>query len=168
MEIHLNLPQYLREWFLNQCGEECGISAVGEFPRASVERAILSMALRPLRPGEAPQIRCPEGWTRVRVPVFRGLNLESRNYLPDSGRIALETSIRSRFDADLWTTVRDMDYKILPMKNTLELWMESRGIAITDSNWQAVVKRAQRIRQRWKSTLRQRASRLRKAGKGQS
>lgn len=152
MEIYLNLPSYLRAWFLcanlDISPESITDSTVGEFPKGSIERNILQFSLRTPRGDERPVLRCPDGWTAVRVPVFKGVNQECRNYLPEKGRVALESTIRARFDNDLWTLIKNVEPRKYPIKDLLWAWMDSRGIEITDTNYQAVMKRAQRLRAR--------------------
>lgn len=152
MDVFINLPPYLRAWFLCfGCGfspENINSHTVGDFPKGSIERNILRISLRGIRKGETPAIALPEGWTRVRIPAFKGINPDFQNYLPDKGRIALESAIRSRFDNDLWLLIKDCDFKAVPLKDMLELWMDARGIEITDTNYQAVAQRAVRLRRR--------------------
>lgn len=152
MDVFLNLPPYLRSWFLcSGCGippENVNSQSTGDFPKGSIERNILRISLRSIRRNETPMTTLPEGWTRVRVPVFKGINTDFQNYLPEKGRIALESAIRARFDNDLWLLIKDSDFKVVPLKDMLELWMESRGIEVDDTNYQAVAQRAVRLRRR--------------------
>ncbi|MDE6330063.1 MAG: hypothetical protein K2L83_05040 [Muribaculaceae bacterium] len=166
MEIYLNLPRYLQEWFVFQCYGEWTSKyyrpPVCRFQRSSIESSILRMGLRAPRFGEEPMCRCPEGWTRVEVPVFKGIDLTTRNYLPEKTRIALESCLRSRFDVDLWECIKDKDFSIVPINEMLEAWMDSRGIEPNDTNFHTVSKRAQRLRERAVGRARQQRYRMAK------
>lgn len=166
MEIFLNLPPYLKEWFIFQCCGVCWLPGdpepVLDLPRGGIESNILQTMLRAPRVGESPMIRCPEGWTRVRVPVFRGVDLASRNYLSDKVRYLIENSIRSRFDIDLWELIRSHKFRVDLFKDLLSAWMESRGIEDDETNWMAVDKRARRLWTRHSAIERQRAHRNKK------
>ena len=158
MNVYLDLPPYLSQWLANRCG---GSSPI-RLPRGSIELTILHTSLRAPRAGERPQVLCPKGWTAVEVPAFKGFPLDSRNFLPDSARRAIEDAVRQRFDRDLWPLALDADYRLVPLHRLIELWMETHGIEPDDTNTQAVTKRLRRLRVRALGMMRQRRLRARK------
>lgn len=158
MTVFLDLPPYLRQWLTHRCNGSLPI----RLPRGSIELTILHTSLRAPRAGERPQVRCPEGWTEVEVPAFKGVSLESRNYLPDSARRAIEEAVRKRFDRDLWPLAVNADYRLAPLHQLVELWMEVREIEPDDTNTQAVTKRLRRLRVRALGLERQRRHRAKK------
>lgn len=155
MTIFLHLPPYLRSWVLHNFGE----SGVVSFPKGSVENNIMQIGLRKPRADEATIVRRPEGWTAVNVPQLRGVNLSSRNYLPDKIRTAIEGVVLRRFDIALWHAICAIDFKAVPKKDILEAWMEANGIEPDEPNSWSVTQRANRLLKRYAD--RQRARRKR-------
>lgn len=152
MRIFLDLPPYLRQWLTDRCGGREPLV----FPRGSIELTMLRTMLRAPRPADRPMLSCPPGWTTVEVPAFRGVPADSRNFLPTPARMAIEATIRERFDLDMWELVKENEYSLIPLDNLIDAWMEARGIEPDDTNTQAVRKRFQRLRQRATGNLRQR------------
>lgn len=155
MTIFLHLPPYLRSWTLHQFGE----SGIVSFPKGSVENHIMQIGLRKPRVDETTIIHCPEGWTAVNVPQLRGVNLASRNYLPDKVRTAIEGVILRRFDIALWYVICAIGFKVASKKDILEAWMEANGIEPDEPNSWSVTQRANRLLKRYAD--RQRARRKR-------
>lgn len=150
MNVFLNLPPYLKAWVLCQYGE----SGVVYFPKGSLENNIMQLGMRKPRADESPMVTCPEGWTEVFVPQFRGVNLTSRNYLPNKTRIAIEGVILRRFDIGLWRVISTIDFKAITKKEIIEAWMEANGIEVDEPNSWSVMQRANRLLKRYADRVR--------------
>lgn len=159
MEVFVDLEPYLRDWFLYFCGTD---REPVELPRGSIEGKILRVFLRAPRADEKVTFIKPHGWTAIRVPVFRGHNPDSENYLSDKARIALKTAIRDRFDIDLWQSMGDWQLRGEMRNVAIEAWMEARGIEDTPTNTEAVTRRLTRLITRAQTRGRQKKFREKK------
>lgn len=143
--IFLPLDDYLRQWFVHQHGEQEPVRLV----RGSVEAKRLRLLLD-ARPREvAPDLlanaggRCP-----VVIPSFPTRDPRQFNYVSPAGITLLCDTIRDRFDCQLFEWMSKTHIHFQRIDNLLYAWMELNGIAPTETNWNAVAKRYQRLRGR--------------------
>lgn len=160
--IFIDLDPYLRDWFMHYCGVE---TLPVRLPKGCIEGKVLHMSLRAPRANEHPVVLCPPGWTPIVVPSFRGLNPDSDNFLPESGRTALKSVIRDRFDVDLWMSIGDAPLRKDTLKDLVFAWMDARRIEITDTNFETVMARYKALRDRNGGAIRQKRFRESKKNK---
>ncbi|MGM9861586.1 MAG: hypothetical protein ACI30W_03235 [Muribaculaceae bacterium] len=140
--IYIDLPDYLREWFIDDCGGLDG-GAV-KVRRGSAESNFLGvfLAKRPIGVNPEP----PGDRLAVRIPMFRGRNPEDYNYLPPYAMGAFIELLRRRFDVQLWHELYGFANIGRKQDAMIYAYMEKHGISATDKNWQAVAKRYARLR----------------------
>lgn len=151
--LYFKLDDYLAQWYLNDNG---GASPV-KLGKGSVESKFLeSFLIR--RPAQAAPEPAGESNVAIEIPFFRFKPPQTYNYLSKKSRAAFITLIRDRFDVDLWTAVSGIETTGEMKKVVIEAWMESRGIEVSDKNWNAVDKRYMRMKERYQKRERSRKS----------
>lgn len=143
--IFLPLEPYLRQWFVHQHGGAVPVRLV----RGSVESKRLRLLLD-VRPADVPPEllanageRCP-----VVIPSFPARDPRSYNFVRPAGITLLCDTIRDRFDCELYEWMSKTHIHYQRMDNLLYAWMEMNGIEATETNWNSVAKRYQRLRKR--------------------
>jgi hypothetical protein len=139
--IYIELEDYLAQWFINDHGGTVPV----QLSRGSVESKILEVYLSSLPEGEKPQIS-HDGATPIAIPNFRNRPPETFNYLPKRARAALLNIIRNRFDIQLYKDLHQFGHIGKRQDELIYAWMEKHGIAISETNWNAIAKRYQRQR----------------------
>lgn len=153
MTIKIESESYLAQWLAAQCDS----ADVVRLHRGSSEAAILRAFIRrrtlydrdPVIKGSYIEIHIPE--SRDRDPL-------TWNFLPQKGRAMLLKCFKDRFDAELFTEVFPLA-GIDSLDSVISAWMESKGIEPTDTNFQTVLKRFKRRRDRFLAAQRQRRRR---------
>lgn len=140
MLLYLDISDYLRQWFVNDMG---GGEPV-RLPRNSVEHQFLETYLTAPPKGAAPDIDRTR--LAIELPNFKSKDTRVCHYLSPKSRNALAGIIYNRFDLDLWQHVHRFSSTFRKSKDLIESFMELRGIEITDTNYNAVLKRYQRKR----------------------
>lgn len=155
--IHISLPKFMAAWLKNDAGG-CPVY----FGKNSIEYLILEQ-FTVNDPALAIDIITDDAEERVPVivPRFKYKD-ESFKFLPESGRKALEQCIKNRFNIALWKALHKFGH-IGKSRNYLILaWMEANGIPDEESNWDAIEKRYQRLRNSYMSNLRKKKERSQK------
>lgn len=143
--IYIHLDPYLRQWFIHDQGGLCPVRLV----KGSVESLVLRQYLTTQPKGEPIQVAHSESDLPIIIPHFRLKDPMYYNYLPPKGLELLIETIRTRFDMDLWDALFGMKLKYSRQDTLINAWMESRGIEFTETNWNAIAKRFQRLRNRY-------------------
>lgn len=143
ISLYFDVEEYLKQWFVFDSG--------GEYPvrlrKKSPESIFIEVAIRPKREAEeSPKTR---GNLEIIIPSFRYKDPEYYNHFPASAIPKFIAILKKRFDLQLWNDmIRVQNMPGLTFKDELQTWMEAHGIEITDTNYEAVNKRAQRMRMR--------------------
>jgi hypothetical protein len=91
----------------------------------------------------------------VVIPEFREKPSESFNYLPQRAENILLTTLRNRFDIQLFNDMLSLENLAKRQDQLIYAWMEAHGIDITETNWNAIAKRYQRQRKVYLNNQRQ-------------
>lgn len=141
MEIYIRLDDYLAQWFIHEQG---GSSPV-LLKRGSIESKILEVYLCK-RPHDLPPDCGGQHTVAITIPCFRNRPPEVYNHLPLFARKALANVIRERFDIALWRDLHVFGKITHRQDELIYAWMEANGIEMTETNWNAIAKRYQRLR----------------------
>lgn len=139
----LVLPQYLRQWLINEMGGAVPVS----FPKGSAFSSFLRVFLRHKRESEGWVQRNPEAVAIV-IPKFPGRDPQYYNYMPAKAAAALVELIRDAFDVKLYRELKAFANIGRKHSDIIEVWMEQQGIEITDRTYAAVIKRYQLLKAR--------------------
>lgn len=137
--VYVELDSYLAQWLTHK--NEGVIPIV--FPKNSYENDVLELSLS-LRPKNTYDDGPKEGKIPIAVPYFKNKDVRSNNYLPRSGEIAIQKSIRQRFVMELWRDLHKFGNIGKQRKELLFAWMEAHGIEPSDKNWNTLAKIYQR------------------------
>lgn len=135
----------MRQWFVHQHGGSEPVRLV----RGSVESKRLKLLLDTRPEGVRPDLLSDAGdRCAVVIPSFPVRDPRQFNYVSPAGLTFLVETIRDRFDSDLYQWMSKTHIHYERMDNLLYAWMEQNGIEPTETNWNSVAKRFQRLRNR--------------------
>ena len=137
--VYVKLDSYLEQWLVHK--HEGNTPIV--FPKNSYENDVLELSLT-LRPKNVYDDGPGVGKVPIAVPYFKNKNVKSNNYLPRSGEIAIQKSIRQRFVMELWKDLHKFGNIGKQRKELLYAWMEAHGIEPSEKNWNTLAKIYQR------------------------
>lgn len=143
--IYLDVEPYLKQWFINDMGNEHPISLI----RNSAESDIIRRWLTVLPPEKS----LPVGNTdmlAIYLPKFNELDAEQNYYLPIAALKLLKQCIRNRFVIELWRDLNDFGFIGFQKQDVIYAWMEQHGIDDTETNFNAIQKIYQRKRNTYK------------------
>ncbi|MCM1490721.1 MAG: hypothetical protein NC095_07840 [Muribaculum sp.] len=152
--IHISLPKFMAAWLVNDAGG-CPVS----FTKNSVEFLIMEQfsvsdpALSVEIIGDDAEQMVP-----VIMPKFKYKD-DSYHFLTEKGRKALESCIKDRFNIALWKALHKFGHIGKNRAYLILAWMEANGIPDDGSNWDAIEKRYQRLRNAYLSKSRQKKTR---------
>lgn len=136
--IYLELPPYLAQWLIDDCG-----GSPVHLPKLTTERRILETFLIQLPANARPNLPTSTS-TAIVIPNFRYKPPMYYNYLPARAMAELADCIRSRFIIELWNDLHRNGYIGKRRDNLIYAWMEAHGIESTETNWNAIAKIYQR------------------------
>lgn len=154
--INLALPTYLAQWYANECqqiqhrDEDTLPHAIYKplqpviIPRGSQESRILHSFLQ--KPPTNGYNEDEEPTIAIVIPQYRDKDAYSYNYLGKHGRLQLADTIRNRFCINLWEELHTFKNVLSRQDNAIYAFMETHGIACTETNWNAIAKIYQRLR----------------------
>ena len=143
--IYLDVEPYLKQWFINDMGNEHPVSLI----RNSAESDIIRRWLTVLPPEKS----LPVGNTdmlAIYLPKFNELDAEQNYYLPIAALKLLKQCIRNRFVIELWRDLNDFGFIGFQKQDVIYAWMEQHGIDDTETNFNAIQKIYQRKRNTYK------------------
>lgn len=149
--IYIKLDSYLAQWFVNEQGGDIPVKLI----RGSVESAILEQFLQ-RQPDDLPIDTSASGKLPIIIPCFKHKPPEKFFYLPPKAEDLLVSSIRNRFDICLWQTLHRFENMLGRQDELIFAFMEKHGIEVNDTNWNAIAKRYQRMRNKYLNSQRQR------------
>ena len=135
--VYVRLDAYLAQWLVHEHGTPV------VFPKNSYENDVLEVSLS-TKPKNAVDEEPGEGMIPISVPYFKSKNVRFNNYLPKSGQIALQKSIRQRFVIELWRDLHKFGNIGKQRQELIYAWMEAHEIELTESNWNTIAKIYQR------------------------
>lgn len=143
--IFLPLEPYLRQWLVHEHGGREPVRLV----RGSVESKRLKLLLD-LRPDSLPPdlLANAGALTPVVIPSYPSRDPRTFNYVCPSGIALLCETIRDRFDSDFYEWMSKTHIRFERIDNLIYAWMEMHGIEPTETNWNSIAKRYQRLRGR--------------------
>lgn len=133
MTLYLDLPKYLREWFIN----EFGGSEPVVLPHGSQESDILEVFLTTPPKNAAPDLPRP-GAVAIKIPVFRGKDPAYYHHLPARARRLLMKNIYTRFRVQMWTEMHTLKNIDIPITDLVYAWMEKHGIDDDPTSWETI------------------------------
>lgn len=138
--IHIELPDYLRQWFVHEYGN--GNQPIA-MPRLSTENKILEMCLIPTPHNAIPDV-ATETSVAIAIPAFPYKKPKTYHYLPRKAREDVAHCIRERFIIELWRDLHRHGHIGKRKDELIYDWMRLHGIEHTEKNWNAIAKIYQR------------------------
>ncbi len=138
--IYIDVEPYLSQWFVHEQGGEVPVQLV----RGSIESKLLELFLK-----QRPKDMLPErgdGKLAIAIPTFRHRPPEVYNYLTPSAKKALLKTLRNRFDLQLFADIHNFGSIGKLQEDIIYAWMEAHDIEATETNWNSIAKRYQRMR----------------------
>ena len=154
--LYLTLPPYLAQWYAHECleieykdkeivpADTYQPLAPVTIPRGSQESRILQCFLK-----KKPQqfVKEPEDANiALVIPYFHNKDPFYYNYLGKYGREKLIDAIRTRFQLQLWEELHTFKNALSRQDNAIFAFMEVHGIECNETNWNAIAKIYQRLR----------------------
>lgn len=139
--IYLKLPSYLSQWLVHRHGGQSPIA----FVRGSVESKMLQRVTVKLPAGQLPQRQQP-GEIAIIIPYSKTHDPRTYNYITETGKRCLMQLIKNAFDVEVWEFLHDFGRIGKKQKDLIYLFMEQNGIQETGSDWDAIAKIYQRLR----------------------
>lgn len=138
--IKIHIEEYLKQWFINDCGTSEPIT----LKPGSIESKVLETFLK-RQPYNQPAETVGESIC-IYIPTFKYKNAEIYNYLPSNAQKIFVSCIRNRFDIDLFTTLYKFENIHVDIQDLIRAFMEHHNIADNDKNFNSILKRYQRLR----------------------
>ena len=153
--LYMTLPTYLAQWYAHECREiefrDKDVVPLADskqlepvtIPRGSQESRILQCFLRK-RPEDATDPENPN--IALVIPYHQSKDPFYYNYLGKYGREKLTDAIRTRFHLQLWEELHTFKNALSRQDNAIFAYMEAHGIECNETNWNAIAKIYQRLR----------------------
>lgn len=138
--IYIELEDFLAQWFIHEQGGASPVKLI----KGGLESKILELYLVKRPAYCLPDI--PEGKVAVEIPYFRHKPPQTYNFLPKRAKRLFVSTIRKRFDIDLYSALHHFGRIDRRQDDAIYAWFEAKGIEPTEKNWNAVAKRYQRLR----------------------
>lgn len=157
--VYVNLPDYLAEWYMHEMGQKSPVRV----PRSSPESCSMKLHLRKPKDDD---IIVPKGkYTAICIPTYREIDVRTYNTLTKEGHESLRRIIHDRFFMALYhdllkliTYKGPMRYKDMKTEKQerIHCWMKKNGISDTETNYLAVLKNFDRMRDNFLTSERRR------------
>lgn len=149
--LKFECAEYLKQWFINHCGGSYPVKLHKKSPESYVLNAFLSNK----KDNHIDMTQqSTEEYMEIIIPQFHGKPPENYNHISKNGAVAFISSIMSKFDHQIWSDLKDIDFMQIQKKEAIYAWMEANGIELSEKNFTAVEKRFQRLRNRNKTRIR--------------
>lgn len=139
------VPDYLDQWMRHDLWNP--VTERVEFERGSAPHAILAAFLTKA-PANAVDVADRDKLLPVEVPTFKGINPETRNYLPKRGRDLLLSSCKNIFKALLDSELGAFYSMDIQITDLVYAFMEKHGIDPTEKNWETIRQMFSRMRKK--------------------
>lgn len=139
--MYVKMPSYLAQWLIHRHGGNTPIS----FLRGSVESKMLQRVTVQLPKGELP-LRQQEGEVAIVIPFSKSHDPRTYNHITETGKRCLVQMVKNAFDVEVWEFLHDFGKIGKKQKDLIYLFMEQHGIEETGSDWDAIAKIYQRLR----------------------
>lgn len=146
MTVRFLIPEYLRQWYLNTREKTLPV----KLDKNSVESKFLKVYLSKVpRDYDGTDLLEPFNF-EVQIPEFKGMPAQYYCYLSPRFKVLYVNLMKNMFDVALFQSVYESEAMPLQRKDVIAAWMEANGIEITDRNWEAVIKRYNRMLTRYR------------------
>lgn len=155
--IYLELPDYLAQWYAYQCREHhfvdddiCPIDPYRTLTpvdpiKGSQECLILKRFLKK-QPTAIPEPIPEKANLAIAIPYFQERDPRVYNYLGPHAKAKLGKTIAESFRICLWDEIHQFAAWTRRQDETIFCFMENHGIACNETNWNAIAKVYQRMR----------------------
>ena len=141
LTIWLDMEPYLRQWFIHEQGGEVPVRLKKGSPDSNIIYTFLQVPPK----GEPKDVE-RDGTVAIVIPCYKYKNIKYCNYLSPHAREMLHYEIRNRFLVELWEDLHKFGNIGKQKMELIYAWMESHGIEATETNYFAVQKIYQRLR----------------------
>ena len=148
--LYISLDSYLKQWFIHETGGAMPI----KLHKSSVESKILRVYLTRCPHNAKPEAPSPDKVAIV-LPEFREHPPRIYNYLPDKAKNIFISTIRNRFDIQLFNDMLMISNLAKRQDELIMAWMQAHGIEFTGTNLDTITKRYQRQREVYINNQRQ-------------
>lgn len=152
--VYIKMPSYLRQWFVNRHGGNIPV----RLRRGSIESKLMQRITVLLPSGAIPQ-KQKEGEIAIEIPYYKSHDPRIYNYVTETGKRAMLERLKIDFALDVWEFLHDFGKIGKQQKDLIYLFMEQRGIEEDGSCWDAIAKIYQRMRNIYRTNLRQKEQR---------
>ena len=139
--IYLKMPSYLKQWLIFRHGGKDPVSLI----RGSIESKLLQRVTVPLPEGSIPQKK-KEDEVAIVIPYNKHHDPRTYNYITETGKRCMVQLIKNAFDVEVWEFLHDFGKIGKKQKDLIYLFMEQHGIKENGSDWDAIAKIYQRLR----------------------
>ena len=139
--IYLDMDPYLAQWFIHDHGGAVPVV----LRKGSPDSNLLVLLLRCLPANAKPDLP-RKGAVPVMLPYNQIKNVRYNFYLGHKERVRLVKHIRNRFLVELWDDLHRWNYIGKEKQWLIYEWMKAHGIKDTETNYFAVQKNYQRLR----------------------
>lgn len=160
--IYLELPQYLAQWYAYTCREHhfmyddiCPDGPVDpmnpvEPIKDSYESKVLHQNLRK-QPNAIPEPVPEKATLALAIPYYKDKDPRTYNYLGKHARSLVEDALHESFDIAMWEELHLFRVILKRQDHMIWAFMENHGIECNETNWLAIAKRYQRLRNNYKA-----------------
>ena len=141
--LYIPVEQYLRQWVIASNG---GSSPV-KLKKGSPEAHFLEISLQN-KTQSSGLLDYKHDALCILIPEFRHKPAQYYNYLSPTAVSAFIKILRRRFDYAIWKDLMNLTSFLRRQDEVVYAWMEANGIDVTETNYLAVTKRLQRLRDR--------------------
>lgn len=138
--VSIKCPPYLKQFYIKMCGGTHPVT----LRKGSPESALVKVLLE-IRPEAAPPDIPADDDLIIFLPYSKAKDPRVFNWLSPKAKEALLEFIRSHFDRKIWYDIGIIRELPRRLDALIEAWMLANGIEITDTNYQAVIKRFRRM-----------------------
>lgn len=143
--IYLDVEPYLKQWFINDMGDEHPVTLV----RNCAESDIIKNWLIKLPEDEKPQLS-NQNMLAIYIPSYKDIDTETYYHLSPAALRLLKQCIRNRFVVELWKDLHNFGYIGIQKQDVIYAWMEAHHIEPTETNFNSIAKIYQRKRDVYK------------------
>lgn len=116
----------------------------------SYESKVLKRNLRK-QPNAIPEPVPQDATLALAIPYFKDKDPRTYNYLGKQAKEELISAITEAFDIAMWEELHLFRVILKQRDHTIWAFMENHGIECNETNWCAIAKRYQRLRDRYKA-----------------
>lgn len=139
--VYFDFETYLAQWFVNDHGGTLPVKLRRGCPDSNLLYMLLSK-----RPTGGRKDEPREGAVPVILPYYSSKDIHYCNWLSEEARARFYKHVRTRFLVELWDDLHKCGYIGMQKQMLIYDWMKQHGIEETETNYFAVQKIYQRLR----------------------